>query len=193
MTFLDESGETIASLPVPEGTVFRAIISKVPISEIVILEDADDGDDVSYDNLIFGLEQVQKVTGFGCFENILNYPEGTLGDKCCFGVIAVRKGGDWKGWGVFIDKDFGLVAILKVKSGGMGISRYDGSRYVRLEGTARLYINNRLHHKASFTWYLVDAVSTPDRTYIIFYENGVMTYRALTGPNGLIFGEIAIH
>jgi hypothetical protein len=51
VTFFDENGEIITSMPLNE---FVGIASpNVKISKVSILEDADDGDDIAYDNIYF--------------------------------------------------------------------------------------------------------------------------------------------
>jgi len=58
IAFFNQNGNAIAILELPSDPphsyLFIGITSDVPIGSIAIAEDADDGDDVSYDNLTFG-------------------------------------------------------------------------------------------------------------------------------------------
>ncbi len=78
ITFFDQNGDAIAILELPG--YFIGITSDVPIGTIAIAEDADDSDDVSYDNLTFGTAEgsEQSVSESGLIPETFalhaNYP-----------------------------------------------------------------------------------------------------------------------
>jgi len=109
----------------------------------------------------------------------------------------------WTGHGTFMDKDFRLKAILTVTGGepieidGEGENPptvVDGAYLV--DGTARLYVDNKLHGDVAFMMVLIDGdvceMWEDGVAFMIEYNSGLYGF-CNNFDIGLIGGEITVH
>jgi hypothetical protein len=92
-----------------------------------------------------------------------------------------------------MDKDYRLKAIISIESGRAGVRFWsDYNPFVRLWGTARIYIDNVQQGEMACTLFLVDDQITPDiaDSFAITIED--LSYGAWSGLEGLT-GELPIH
>jgi hypothetical protein len=176
------------------GTVFVGFLSdSVNIAKIIIEES--DYDNQNPDSNI-GLDSIRirvyqpnvKVTGGGWFTD----PDYTQGHNCSFGIEAMRVDDVWTGHGSYMDKEYRIKAILTVET-GLTDTAPDGNPRIKVQGTARVYIDNIFWGETTFRINLVDAQVTPgtsDKLAIIIESP---FYVVWSGPDGLDGGEIVIH
>ena len=108
---------------------------------------------------VYAAKPDYKVTGSGWFTSQF---AATDGDKCHFAFHAKHiPGEDWTGHGLLKDMDSGVRVLLTIDHGYFSPS---DPNYLILDGTSKVYVNNKLHAEWDFTMH----VSTYQTYYLTF-------------------------